>query len=98
MTKQSKQSQPAPAAKSISEILTERQSTHGSFTEHSKIAQDLKRTVHAAAGWPVLTDAMKESLDMNCHKMARILAGKAAYKDHWDDIAGYATLVARELP
>jgi hypothetical protein len=35
-----------------------------------------------------------ESLDMILHKIGRIVAGDAAFKDHWVDIAGYATLVA----
>ncbi|WP_257617167.1 hypothetical protein [Campylobacter pinnipediorum] len=34
---------------------------------------------------------------MIAHKIARILAGNPNYKDHWDDIAGYATLVSKEL-
>lgn len=44
-----------------------------------------------------LDDDMKEALDMICLKMSRILSGKANTKDHWTDIAGYATLIADRL-
>ena len=41
------------------------------------------------------TDAViSEALDMILHKIGRIVAGDATFKDHWVDIAGYATLVA----
>jgi len=35
-----------------------------------------------------------EALDMILHKIGRIVAGDATFKDHWVGIAGYATLVA----
>ena len=34
---------------------------------------------------------------MIAHKIGRILAGDPNHIDHWLDIAGYATLVAKEL-
>lgn len=34
---------------------------------------------------------------MICHKMARIINGDPNYRDSWDDVAGYATLVAKRL-
>ena len=30
-------------------------------------------------------------------KMARIVCGNPYHKDSWDDIAGYATLISKEL-
>jgi hypothetical protein len=37
---------------------------------------------------------MKESVDMICHKIARIVNGGQPQEiDHWHDIAGYAKLV-----
>jgi hypothetical protein len=39
----------------------------------------------------------RESLEMNQHKVARILAGNPDEPDHWFDIAGYATLVHQRL-
>jgi len=40
---------------------------------------------------------MREGLHMVFHKLGRIAAGCATHKDHWDDIAGYATLVSRDI-
>jgi hypothetical protein len=34
---------------------------------------------------------------MICYKMGRILSGDSNNLDHWDDIAGYATLVSKIL-
>ena len=39
----------------------------------------------------------QECIDMILHKIARIGTGDPNKVDHWDDIAGYATLVARYL-
>ena len=77
-------------------ILNERQKTHGEFATHAAISQDLKRVL-VKHGEGKLSDAQAEALGMICHKIARILNGNPGYKDHWDDIAGYATLVSREI-
>jgi len=78
----------------IQTILDERQKTHGDFKINSAITQSLKR---ALADEGNLSDAQREALDMILHKIGRIVAGNANEKDHWDDIAGYATLVANLL-
>jgi hypothetical protein len=36
-------------------------------------------------------------LEMIAHKIGRVLAGDPNHADHWDDIAGYARLVARRV-
>ena len=46
------------------------------------------------ACWAKLEQTQRESLDMIAHKIGRILAGDPDFRDHWDDIAGYAKLVA----
>jgi hypothetical protein len=76
-------------------ILNERQKTHGEFSSHAVISQELKDVVGRYERG--LNAAQRESLDMICHKIARILNGNPSYKDHWDDIAGYAVLVSREI-
>ena len=35
-----------------------------------------------------------EALDMIALKLSRILSGQANFRDHWDDIAGYAKLAS----
>lgn len=75
-------------------LLAQRGKTHGDFAAHAHYTQELKGAM-AAAG-QTLTPVQQEALDMIAHKVGRILAGDPSFKDHWDDIAGYATLAAQE--
>lgn len=79
----------------IDKILKERASTHGSYVSQAQLTQALKDVLKKGKKWGGLASTKKEALEMICHKIGRILAGDATYRDHWDDIAGYATLVAR---
>lgn len=83
-------------------LLVERQKTHGSFHHNAMISQKLKKTMRDPFGETVhpyvLTDVHKEALDMIALKLSRILSGQASFKDHWDDIAGYAKLAAEQCP
>ena len=79
-------------------LLAERGKTHGDFNEHARITQDLKFTITSAPGFARLSAAQRETLDMTAHKIGRILAGDPNHPDHWDDIAGYARLISRDLP
>lgn len=81
----------------VSQILDERKKTHGEYATHARMAQDLKNVVRNSPNTSRLSDAQMEGLDMILHKVARILNGDPNHVDHWDDIAGYATLVSREL-
>lgn len=81
----------------IEDILTERSKTHGEYATHCKMAQDMKVVVRNSPNSAKLTPAMMDGLDMIIHKVARVLNGNPFHKDHWDDIAGYATLVSKEL-
>ncbi len=81
---------------STESLLDERRRTHGDFIEHATITQMIKATMHGSEGWLDLSNAQMESLDMIAHKIGRILAGNPNHRDHWDDIAGYAALSARE--
>jgi len=83
--------------KTIEEILAARQKTHGDFGTHAAITDSIKYHMHNSSQWSYLSPTQREALDMTAHKIGRILAGDPDYKDHWDDIAGYTTLVAREL-
>lgn len=77
-------------------ILEERQKTHGEFKTHAAISQGFKK-VACELAQSQLDPTQAEALEMIFHKIARILNGNPSHKDHWDDIAGYATLVSREL-
>ena len=83
--------------KTIEKILAERGKTHGDFGTHAAITDAIKYHMHNSSKWSYLSPTQREALDMTAHKIGRILAGDPDHKDHWDDIAGYTTLVAKEL-
>lgn len=76
-------------------LLDERNKTHGDFGKNAEVSQAIKRVFRAQAGWENLSDVQKESLEMIALKLSRILSGHADFKDHWDDIEGYARLAGR---
>lgn len=81
-------------------ILAARGKVYGEFADHALIVQRLKDVMHRTSAWsgvlmPKGLEPMhKEALDMIAHKIGRILNGDPNYPDNWDDIAGYARLVA----
>lgn len=79
------------------QVLNERGTTHGRFEDNAEVAQRLKEVLRSREGWANLTHVQRESLEMCCHKMARIVSGNSQFADHWVDLAGYASLVVREL-
>ena len=80
--------------KTTQEILNERGITHGDFSENSLVSQVLKDAVRAYGKWNKLSLEKKEAIDMICHKIGRIMCGDPNFRDHWDDIAGYAKLAS----
>lgn len=81
----------------INEILEERQKTHGNFTTHALISQNLKEIARNGRNWAKLEPYQKEAIDMCFHKIARVLDGNQDYIDSWRDAAGYIELATREL-
>lgn len=82
----------------INKTLSEREANYGTFKKQARKAQKLKDAMRYFPEFESLTDSQKEALDMIQHKIARILNGKGNnYTDNWHDIAGYATLVEKEL-
>ena len=82
----------------INETLDGREATYGKFSGQAAKCQALKDVMHNCEEWDDLSPSMKEALEMIVHKAARILNGKGCnYKDSWHDIAGYATLIEREI-
>jgi hypothetical protein len=77
-------------------LLNEREKTHGDFEDVARVAQALK---FALAYGPTeeLPDVHRESLDMICVKMARIVCGDHNEIDHWRDCIGYAQLVLNHI-
>lgn len=81
----------------ITTTLEARGQEYGLFAGHAMIAQQLKEIVRTSPAYPSMSDAERESLDMLMHKIARICNGNPHHVDSWHDIAGYATLVERQL-
>jgi len=96
MKKSTPATQPA-SEDNISAILDERGKKYGKFSSHASITQRLKDVMRNTSNWTILTDDQKEALEMNAHKIGRILNGDPNYADSWDDIAGYAKLVGDRL-
>lgn len=90
----------AKYALSLTEVLlSERQKTHGDFIDHARVTWRLKQVLkdEEIIMGKNLSPVQTEALEMICHKIGRIFAGNPDFLDHWDDIAGYATLVAKSL-
>lgn len=80
----------------VKKILAQRQKTHGKFKTQAVISQQLKEVMREHGLYELEYDQI-EALEMVAHKIARVLNGDPTHRDHWDDIAGYSTLVADEL-
>ena len=82
---------------STEKTLKERGSRYGEFKTHAEISQQLKTIMFHGSDWDGMQEYQRESIEMICHKLARIANGDPFYDDNWRDIAGYAELVVKEL-
>lgn len=84
----------------IRSVLTERGAKHGDYTEQARITQNLKAMARNSVNWKEarLSSVETDAIEMILVKLGRILAGDPHHRDHWDDIAGYATLAADRAP
>jgi len=73
-------------------LTKERSNTHGSFAQNAKISQELKATIHCENA--DMSDVHREAIDMIFLNLSRIASGHANFRDHWDDVSGYAHLAA----
>lgn len=84
----------------IPQILAERGSRYGQFSDHATLSQSLQRLIFSHMNRinpQQLEPYMVEALVMICHKLARIANGDPWYTDSWTDIGGYSQLVVEEL-
>lgn len=72
--------------------LNERQKTHGDYNEVARISQNIRTVMKDSTNWDRLNSCQREALEMMCSKFGRLLSGDMNFKDHWDDLAGYAKL------
>lgn len=74
-------------------LLSDRGKTHGQYFRQAAVTQMQRELFRSCTeGWAKLTPVQKDALEMISVKISRILTGDPNHKDHWDDIAGYATL------
>lgn len=85
-------------ADDINNTLDEREATHGDFSRVADISQQIKSALSPANCAYRMTAVQCEAIDMIASKLARIVCGNPNERDHWHDIAGYATLVERSIP
>ena len=79
------------------QLLQNRQCSHGDYPSKSEYIQKMKSLTRSQTGWSKLTSSQKESLDNIFQKVGRVITGDNNFKDHWDDISGYATLISEKL-
>lgn len=87
----------------VEKILEERGATHGNYYDMSRLSQRLKselmnaRRVRSEHGLSPIPHTHLESIELILLKISRIVTGDPNFRGHWDDIEGYAALVAKEL-
>lgn len=83
----------------INTTLDERHNRYGTYMDVAKTSQLLKLTLASAMvkNPTEISHDMRESIDMICNKLSRIVNGDPNYDDSWHDIAGYATLITERL-
>jgi len=73
-------------------LINNREKTHGNFKNTAETSQNIKSVMITGNNWERLNDSQRESLEMIAVKIGRILSGDHNFRDHWDDIVGYAQL------
>lgn len=81
----------------VEQTLQERKKTHGNYAEQALETQLIKIALRKSKNWYGLSEVQMDAIEMIAVKLGRILTGNPNEPDHWLDIAGYATLVAKEL-
>jgi hypothetical protein len=76
------------------ELIEQRAKTHGDFALTAERAARLQDMTRVRIDEPPV---MRHGREMICVKQARIASGDPYCVDHWEDIAGYASLVAEWL-
>lgn len=80
----------------ISKTLDERQKTHGDFYDVAETAETIIQAIEIGASYERMSNAHRFALKNIAGKIARIADGNPLEPDHWNDIAGYATLAEKE--
>jgi hypothetical protein len=73
----------------MTRLLQAREERYGDFELNAILSQRLKTLLRKTANWNSLPDILKEALEMDMHKLSRILCGEYKYLDSWVDRIGY---------
>ena len=79
------------------DLVEERERTHGPFSRTAVMAQALKAQARSGTNWVILPAEIKEAIENDLSKLARILEGNFAEVDHYRDRIGYNHLSLRAL-
>lgn len=82
---------------SVDDILKERQSRYGDFTDNAEVSQSLKDLFRDCPAWETMPDFLREAFDGFALKASRALTGDPSYPDNYIDIIGNFTLVLERL-
>ena len=76
----------------IEDTIKERTESYGDFTDNATVAQLLKEAIQMETNYPNMPPYMRESLDIICSKISRMVTGDWKHADNWLDIQGFAKL------
>ena len=77
------------------ELLAQRESTHGDFIQGAEIFAQLTKPIENAWRHNQIDNCQHYALTMIMAKVTRILGGNNQFADHWVDLANYAHLGGR---
>lgn len=89
---------PTPRSTYALPLLNTREQTHGDYGVNAGVSQAIKAVFQGSPEYLTkLSSEQKESAELIATKFGRIVAGDPSNPEHWEDIAGYATLIAERL-
>lgn len=80
----------------VEDILTERGESYGDYVDVSSLAIQLQELIFLISRGR-FKPYQRFAIQHICGKISRLANGDVNHLDSWQDIAGYATLVAKEL-
>jgi hypothetical protein len=73
-------------------LIKERTGHHGTYSSNARLTLGIIKALKSGYGYDRLTPEQEYGLIMIANKMCRIVSGNPSFKDHWEDIIGYAKL------
>lgn len=80
---------------SVDATLAQRGKRYGSFKANSIVYDELIKVFELSPNWHDAPPEVRHACGNIATKLARMLTGEVMYDDNWQDIAGFATLMAK---